>query len=100
LFLGLPADQTEGYFLAGGYVAQLNYFFKNIKTEVSARFEELDLNDLAMGNSRRFSPAIAYQINGFNAMVKFQYFNIIKEESIDPIRWTEQFRIGLQLRFK
>lgn len=100
LFLGLPANQTEGYFLAGGYVAQLNYFFKDIKTVVSARYESLDLNDLAPGNSQRFSPAIAYQIKGFDAMVKFQYFNILKEESIDPIRWTEQFRIGLQLRFK
>lgn len=100
LFLGLPFEQTEGYFFAGGYVAQLNYFFKDLKTIVSARYEELDLNDLAAGNSRRFSPAIAYQINGFDAMVKFQYFNILKEESIEPLRWTEQFRIGLQLRFK
>lgn len=101
LYLGLPLDQTEGYFLAGGYVAQLNYFIKDWKTIVSARFEELDLNDLAKGNSQRFSPAIAYQIKGFDAMIKFQYFNILKEESsIDPLRWTEQFRIGLQLRFK
>ncbi len=101
LYLGLPLEQTEGYFLAGGYVAQLNYFIKNWKTIISARFEELDLNDLATGKSQRFSPAIAYQINGFDAMIKFQYFNILKEESsIDPIRWTEQFRIGLQLRFK
>lgn len=101
LFLGLPLDQTEGYFQAGGYVAQLNYFVKDWNTIISARFEELDLNDLAEGNSQRFSPAIAYQINGFDAMIKFQYFHILKEEvSIDPLRWTEQFRIGLQLRFK
>lgn len=101
LYLGLPLEQTEGYFLAGGYVAQLNYFIKDWKTIISARFEELDLNDLATGKSQRFSPAIAYQINGFDAMIKFQYFNILKEESsIDPLRWTEQFRIGLQLRFK
>jgi hypothetical protein len=31
------------------------------------------------GNSERFSTAIAYQMKGYNAMVKFQYFNIIKE---------------------
>lgn len=81
-------------------MAQLNYFLKDYKTIVSARFEELDLDDLAMGKSQRFSPALAYQINGFDAMIKFQYFNILKEESIDPIRWKEQFRIGLQLKFK
>jgi len=100
LYLGLPLQQTQGYFQSGGYVAQLNYFIKDYKTIVSARFEELDLNDLATGKSQRFSPALAYQINGFDAMIKFQYFNILKEESIDPIRWKEQFRIGLQLKFK
>lgn len=101
LFLGLPLQLTEGYFLAGGYTAQLNYFIKRWKTIISVRYEELDLNDLAKGNSRRFSPAVAYQIDGFDAMVKFQYFNILKEEaSIDPLRWTEQFRIGLQLIFR
>ena len=100
LFQGLTSQQTEGYFLAGGYVAQLNYFIKDWKTIVSARYDELDLNDLVSGKSQRFSPAIAYQIDGFDAMVKFQYFNIIKEETIDPLRWKEQFRIGLQLNFK
>src|SRR5690554_436618 len=101
LYLGLPMTQTDGYFLAGGYTAQLNYFVKDWKTIVSARFEELDLNDLSPGNSQRFSSAIAYQINGFDAMIKLQYFHILKEEaSIDPIRWTEQFRLGLQFRFR
>ncbi|MBC7641007.1 MAG: hypothetical protein H7174_01505, partial [Flavobacterium sp.] len=71
-----------------------------IKTLVSARFEELDLNDLVPGNSQRFSPALAYQINGYNAMIKFQYFKIWKEESIDPFSWREQFRLGLQFQFK
>jgi len=100
LFQGLLEEQTQGYVLAGGYLAQLNYFEKNTKTIFSLRYEELDLSDLVAGKSQRFSPAVAYQINGYNAMIKFQYFNIIKEEAIDPLRWTEQFRIGLQLQFK
>ncbi|HLA55494.1 MAG TPA: porin [Flavobacterium sp.] len=100
LFLNTTAAQNHGYILAGGYIAQANYFIKNWKTIISARYEELDLNDLAKGKSQRFSPAIAYQIHGYNAMVKFQYFNIIKEESIDPLKWDEQFRIGMQFQFK
>ena len=100
LFNNLPKTQTKGYFLSGGYVAQVNYFAKSIQTVISARYEELDLNDLVKGNSRRFSPAIGYQLDGFDAMIKFQYFNIIKEESIDPFKWNEQFRIGFQLNFK
>ncbi len=100
LLQNLPSSQTKGYLLAGGYVAQANYFIKDWHTVLSARYEELDLSDLVPGNSQRFSPAIAYQINGFDAMVKFQYFRIWKEEAIDPLKWDEQFRLGLQLTFK
>jgi hypothetical protein len=100
LFNNLTRAQTNGRFLSGGYVAQVNYFAKSIKTVLSARYEELDLNDLVKGNSRRFSPAIGYQLDGFDAMIKFQYFNILKEESIDPFKWNEQFRIGFQMNFK
>lgn len=100
LFQGIPESQHEGFVRAGGYIVQLNYFSKQLRTIASVRFEELDLNDLAPGNSRRLSVALAYQIKGFDSMIKFQYFNILKEESIDPLRWTEQFRIGWQFNFK
>lgn len=100
LFQNLTPQQTKGYVLSGGYIAQGNYFIKNWKTIVSARYESLDLNDLVAGKSERFSSAIAYQIHGYHAMIKFQYFNIIKEESIDPLKWDEQFRIGMQFQFK
>jgi hypothetical protein len=101
LLQGLPLEQTNKYFLAGGWVAQMNYFFKSWKTIVSIRYEQLDLNDLVSGRSERLSFALAYQINGYNSMIKFQYFNILQEEDlIDPLRWTEQFRIGWQFLFK
>lgn len=100
LFQGLTEEQTKGYVLAGGYLAQINYFAKELNTIFSLRYEELDLSDLVPGRSQRLSPAIAYQIDGYNAMIKFQYFNILKEESIDPLRWTEQFRIGINFQFK
>ena len=101
LLQGLPIEQTERYFLAGGWVGQLNYFWKSWKTILSVRYEQLDLNDLITGRSERLSFAVAYQINGFNSMLKFQYFNILREEElIDPLRWTEQFRIGWQFLFK
>jgi hypothetical protein len=100
LFQNLTPQQTKGYILSGGYIAQANYFIKNIKTIVSARYEELDLNDLVKGKSERFSTAIAYQMSSYNAMIKFQYFNILKEENIDLLKWEEQFRIGMQFQFK
>lgn len=99
LYQGLSPAQTRGYFLAGGYIAEVNYHIAAINTIVSARYEELDLSDLVKGNSQRFSPAIAYQVKGFDAMVKFQYFNILKEETIDPLKWKEQYRLGIQFNF-
>ena len=100
LYQGIPEAQHEGFVMAGGYTIQLNYFSKKLKSIASVRYEELDLNDLVPGNSRRLSFALAYQIKGFDSMIKFQYFNILREETVDPLRWTEQFRIGWQYNFK
>lgn len=101
LFQGLPQEKTNGYFLAGGWVTQLSYFLKSWKTILSVRYEQLDLNDLVNGRSERLSFALAYQFNGFNSMLKFQYFNVLREEDqIDPLRWREQFRLGWQFLLK
>jgi hypothetical protein len=99
LLAGLPADVTGGYFRAGGYYGQLNYYSEKLRTIASVRFEELDLNDLVPGNSRRFSAALAYQIDGFQSMIKAQWWSILREESIDPLRWSEQVRVGWQVQF-
>lgn len=94
---GLPKELTNGYFKSGGWVTQANYFIKPARTIVSARFENLDLNDLVPGSSQRFSAALAYQLGGARSMIKAQYFKVTKEDVMDPLRWTEQFRIGWQL---
>jgi hypothetical protein len=100
LFQGLTPSQTKGYFLAGGWVSQVSYFAKDWKTIFSIRYEEMDFSDLVKGRSKRYSPAIAYQIDGFNAMIKAQYFGIISEDPLDTLKWNEQFRIGMQFMFK
>ena len=101
LLQGLPEDQTNRFFLTGGWLFQLDYFFKSLNSIASVRYEQFDLNDLVAGRSERFSFALAYQFDGFNSMLKFQYFRIIKEETnLDPLRWTEQFRFGWQFLFK
>lgn len=100
LLQGLSLNQTNGYFLSGGWFSQLNYFVKDWKTIFSIRYEETDFSDLVIGKAKRYSPAIAYQINGFNAMIKAQYFGIIDEDPLDSLKWNDQFRIGLQFTFK
>jgi len=100
LFQNYTLDQTNGYILSGGYIAQLNYYIKDWRTILSARYEELDLNDLVVGSARRFSPAIGHKLKGSSAMVKFQYFNILRDESSDIQTWKEQFRLGFQFQLK
>lgn len=101
LFQGRTREEHNGYALAGGYYGQLNWFTRKWRSILSVRYEELNLNDLAPGISRRLSGAYAYQIRGFDTMVKVQYWHILEEEAtVDPLRWTEQVRVGIQYLFK
>lgn len=101
LFQGTDPDFNKGYVRVGGYYSQLNYFSKKFNSIVSARYESLNINDLAEGRLERLSIAYAYQIKGFNAMIKAQYFHNLNEETqIDPLSWNDQFRIGFQYLFK
>lgn len=100
LFMGLSEEFHEGFVRAGGYYGQLSYFSKELKSIFSGRYEALNINDLAEGELQRLSFAYAYLFRGFNTMLKIQYFNVLSEESlIDPLRWTEQVRIGMQYHF-
>lgn len=101
LFQGTSADFNEGYVRVGGYYGQINYFSKYLQSIFSVRYESLNINDLADGRLERISAAYAYQIKGFNAMIKAQYFHNLKEETqIDPLSWNEQIRVGFQYLFK
>lgn len=101
LLAGLPMSKTEGYVLAGGSILQMNYYAKSLKTIVSARWEQLNINDLIKGESQRLSIGIAYQLKGFNSMIKAQYFHVLTEEDVvDPLKWTNQIRVGWQYLFR
>ena len=54
-------------------------------TIISSRYEQFDLNDLVEGKSQRIYGSLAYQIDGFNSMIKFQYWHILSEEENDPL---------------
>lgn len=92
------------YFLAGAYLAQLNYYAKPLKSVFSVRFDELDQNDLVRGNTRRLSFAYMFMLDSFNSAIKMQFTNILDEEEtgqvIDDLNWDSQFRIGWQLMFR
>lgn len=96
---GYSREQTKGYFLAGGWSGQAAYYSKKLKTIVSARYEEFNLNDLVAGINQRASFAVCYQLDGFNSIIKLQVIHIIKEESLAPLDWKQQVRIGWQCMF-
>jgi len=100
LYQGYLATDVQEYVRMGGYYAQANYFIKKLHLILSSRYEQFNLSDLAEGQSKRLNFALAYQLDGFNSMIKCQFFHIMEEESIDPLRWKEQFRIGWQYLFK
>jgi hypothetical protein len=100
LFQGVPSDFHKGYVRMGGYFWQFNYFSKPLRSIFSVRYDEINFNDLAEGLYHTVSAAYAYQLSGFNCMVKLQYWRVLSEEElIDPLKWTDQFRIGFQYKF-
>lgn len=98
LLAGLPYAQTNGYLKFGGFMCQGNYHIQKAHTIVSLRYDLMDLNDLVQGKAERLSASLAYQLSGFNSMIKAQYFRILKEDPIDSQRYHDQFRIGWQLK--
>jgi Phosphate-selective porin O and P len=90
--------QPTSYFQAGGYVAQLNYYFKPARLILSGRYENWNLNDLAPGQNRRISAAVAWRLDGWNSVIKAQWQHALEEEpGLGDINWTEQVRVGWQL---
>jgi len=101
LFLGTSPELHQGFVRSGGYYGQLNYFSRKWNSIFSARYESFNINDLADGELQRLSVAIAYQIRGYDTMIKVQYFDVFNEEVlIDELRWTEQIRFGVQHTFR
>jgi len=101
LLNGLPYEYTKGFVKSGGYLCQGNYYFKKQHAIVGFRFEEMNISDLSEGTSQRLSGTIAYQLNSFNSIIKLQFFKVLTEEQyIDPLKWTEQVRVGWQFLFK
>jgi len=100
LYHNTTEDVSEKVIYAGGFQGQVNYFWKSAKSLFSARYENYNTNDLVSGSAERVSAAYAYQINGFKNSIKIQYFKILAEdENSEPLKWTDQIRIGWQYMF-
>jgi len=89
---------NKGFLKAGGWLATANYYSKPLKSIFSARYEELNANDLYPGMSKKIAYSYCYQVKGFHSMIRAEYDKIISQtESINLSSWKDQFRIGWQL---
>lgn len=100
LFANTPAATNGGQVNAGGYLVQLNYDWLKARSVFSVRYENVNLNDLVAGNAEWLYLGYAYTIDGFNNVVKVQYYKPLTEDvASDPLKYTDQLRIGWQHTF-
>ncbi len=97
LFVGLPKKITNNYFKAGGWFAQANYFILPIKTILSVRYDEINVNDLIPGNAKHLGVGICWQLKGFASMLKAEFKrNLDQTETVNASSYGNEYRIGWQ----
>jgi hypothetical protein len=86
------------YFKAGGILAQVNYYFKKIKSSFSVRYDEFNPSDLILGDTQKsISYGFNYFLDGTNSIIRIQYWQRLKQD-ITNSKWTDdQIRIGWTL---
>ena len=100
LFHGTPASFNDGKVYAGGWVATINYYWKDIHSVLSAKYDQENLNDLVAGKEENFHIGYAYLVSGWHSCLKFEWIRPLTEDvASDPIHYTNNFRIGLQVLF-
>jgi hypothetical protein len=103
-FFGIP---DKKYFLAGGVHVEVGKYIKPLKSILSARYENYNLNNLYDGTNERLAFAYAYMIDGWNSTLKIQYSQQLTEEQnatfpeavTENLNYTGQLRLGWQYRF-
>jgi hypothetical protein len=99
LFQGTPPSFNEGFFYTGALVLQTQYFFKSIKTGISARWEDLNINDLAPGSTQRLSFALMWMPRSYSSALKIQFTRILEREALADIKYPAFIRAGWQWKF-
>jgi hypothetical protein len=95
LLQGLPDSVTHSKVRFGAFVAQANYHIRPIRTSISFRYENYNLNDLALGNNERLSAALQFNVPRVPLLLRCQYWHVLNEElTVDPLSWTDQVRAG------
>ncbi len=97
--VNLENKQTD-YYRTGGVVCMANYYFACIRSAFGVRYDEYNLNDLAIGD-RQKDVCYAYNFffNGWKSVFKIQYYQILKDPNTQALWTNNQIRIGYQFMF-
>jgi hypothetical protein len=97
--LMLPQYNTQ-YFIDGGYVAQINYYNRTLRSIFSVRYSSFRETDLAAGNEQStLSFAYNFLFRPYNLTVKVHYGYYFKQPD-SGYKWdNDHFRAGLQYVF-
>ena len=107
LYWGTPTSFNGKYVKAGGYCAGLNYNYEKLHSVVSVMYEEFNTNDLAVNGSAAHVAntqawlyfGYAYKVNGFNSVIKVEYYRPAIESNENPLKYDGQIRFGYQIVF-
>jgi len=95
LLQGLPDSVTGSRIKFGALICHVNYHIRRIRTTLSARYEHYNLNDLATGHNERLGASVQFNVPRLPLMLRAQYWHVLNEETtVDPLKWTDQLRIG------
>ncbi len=100
LFNGTSSTVNKGVINAGGFVWDANYDFAKIRSVFTAKYEDVNVNDLVPGSMHWLSLGYAYKLNGFASVFKLEYAIPLQEDSnSDALKYTGQLRLGYQIVF-
>jgi hypothetical protein len=91
---------NTNYYKNGGYLVQVNYYSKFLRSAFSVRYDEFNASDLVDGGQQR-TMGFAYNFfcKPYNLTVKLHYAYRLKQPNTN-LKWTEdQLRAGLQYTF-
>ena len=88
------------YYLGGGWYGQLNYYLPKIKSSISVRYDNINVNDLVKGdNGNTLSYSYQYYFNQYKYMFRMQYWHRLNDPDISLPIENDQLRIGFQFLF-
>jgi hypothetical protein len=100
------ADLTLGYktnyVMAGGWLLQANYYIESLKSAISGRYDESNLNDLVPGKYAALTLSYMYFLKHYDSVLRINYTSLQSEEplpGLDPKKWNKQLTIGWQFMF-